>query len=148
MGEAETSRTRYAGAVGLKLPGRAGLVVCTPMKDGTLHFFVDNRRLGALRVRDSCSLPRMYEFISSPGDTALFTMLEFSSPYCQIKTAKADRNKMIFTSHPTSSALFECRLYWRRPLRPSGEPSTLYYLQSSGKPHYSTWKTSSSVPRP
>jgi Reverse transcriptase (RNA-dependent DNA polymerase) len=74
-------------------------VVLVPKPDGSLQFCVDYRRLSAVTIRDSYSLPRMDECIEYLGDACVFTTLDCNSGYWQIPVAPDDMDKTIFTSH-------------------------------------------------
>lgn len=46
--------------------------VCTPKKQGTLHFCIENRKLNAVTIRDSYTVRRMDECVDSLGDATIF----------------------------------------------------------------------------
>jgi hypothetical protein len=74
-------------------------VVLVPKPDGSLQLCVDYRRLSALTIRDSYSLPRMDECIDYLGDACVFTTLDCNSGYWKIPVAPDDMDKTFFTSN-------------------------------------------------
>jgi Reverse transcriptase (RNA-dependent DNA polymerase) len=77
----------------------ASPIVLVPTSDGSLRFCVDYRRLNAIAIPDTYSLPRMDECIDYLGDSAVFTTLDCNSGYWQIPVHPRDRDKTTFTSH-------------------------------------------------
>ena len=98
--------------------GWASPVVLVPKKDGTMWFRVEYRKLNAVTVCDSYSLPRMDECIESLGDATVFTTLDCNSRYWQVEIAEEDRDKTTFASH---SGLYR---FGRMPCRLKNAPAT------------------------
>jgi hypothetical protein len=95
----EVQRMLKAGAIEPANSERASPVVLVPKPDGSMRFCIKYRRLNALTIRDSYTLPRMDECMDSLGDAKFFSTLDCDSRYWQIQVDPADRAKTTFTSH-------------------------------------------------
>jgi len=74
-------------------------VVFVPKPGGHFRFCVDYRRLKERTVKDVYPIPRMDDFLDSPGDATVFSTLDCNAGYWQIPVAAEDRDKTTFTSH-------------------------------------------------
>ena len=59
-------------------------VVLITNPDGSVRFCVDYRKLNAVTVKDSYTLPRMDECLDSLGDATIFSTLNCNSGYWHI----------------------------------------------------------------
>lgn len=94
-------------------------VVFAP-KGGTLHFCIDYRKLNWKTLSDTFPLPRMDDFIDSPGIASIFCTLDCSSGYWQIPVAESDKDKTTFMT------LFGTYRYTRMPFRLKNAPATFH----------------------
>ena len=71
MGDIEKAEAdkmlRQEVAVSSPPTDRSSPMVFSPKKDGTLRFCVDYRHLNSITIRAVYSIPRMDEYIDSPG---------------------------------------------------------------------------------
>lgn len=77
----------------------APTIVFVPKENGTLSFGVDYWKLNAVTIWGSYRVPRMDECFDSLGDATIFSTLDATWGFLQVKTAKEDRDKTDFTSH-------------------------------------------------
>ncbi|CAF1661396.1 unnamed protein product, partial [Adineta ricciae] len=73
-------------------------VVLVKKKDGETRCCVDYRKLNAIIVKDSFSLPRIDDIFDQVSRTTYFTKLDFKSGYFQISLAPDDRPKTAFST--------------------------------------------------
>ena len=74
-------------------------VVFVPKKNGMLRLRVDCRRLNAITIRDTHSIPRMDKCINSCRVSKVFSVLDVNSGYRQILIAQRERDKTMFTTN-------------------------------------------------
>lgn len=68
----------------------AALNIFASNQDGTLQLCVDYRNLNSLTVPDSCSTPRMDEYVHSLGDVTVSSTLNANRGYVQVGIADED----------------------------------------------------------
>lgn len=69
------------------------------MKDRSLRFCVDYRKVNAVTFRDAYLLSRMDEHSDSLGDAALFSIFDANRGYPKIEVEETDREKTAFVFH-------------------------------------------------
>lgn len=74
-------------------------IVLPPRRTVHFDFCVEYRKLNAVTIRDSYTLPPMDECINNLGGATVFSTLDANSGYCQINIDKHDRDKTVFTSN-------------------------------------------------
>lgn len=74
-------------------------VVLAPRKHDTARLCVDYRGLDAVTVRDPCPLSSMESIMYSLGDANIFTTLDCSRRFLQIRINDNDVSKTVFTCH-------------------------------------------------
>jgi hypothetical protein len=96
---AEVQRMLKAGVIEQAHSEWASPVVLDPKHDGCIRICVDYRRLNALAIKESHTIPRMDECIDSFQDATIFSTLDCNSGYWQISVHPEDRDKTTCTSH-------------------------------------------------
>jgi len=81
----------------------ASPIVLVPKKDGTIRFCVDYRKLNAVTVKDSYTLPRIDDALASLNGNKYFTSLDLNAGYWQIPMDENDKEKTAFI---TDSGLY------------------------------------------
>lgn len=71
-------------------------MVLVRKKDGTLRFCVDYRKLNAVIIKDSYSLPRIQDILNRLSGNSWFSTLDLKSKYWQVKVRSEDREKTAF----------------------------------------------------
>lgn len=103
-----------------------------PKKYETLQFCVDYRKLKPVTIWGSHPMPRMNEFIDSPGNPTNFYTLDASSCYWTVEVANGDRDKTFFAYHHGLLLFIRIPFSLKSDLRRSNEGGTLYYPRLSG----------------
>lgn len=71
-------------------------MVLVPKEDGNLRIYVDYRKLNALIVRDSYSLPRIEDILHNAKRAEYMSTIELCSGYYQVPVRRKDRDKTCF----------------------------------------------------
>ena len=87
----------------------ASPVVIVPKKNGKARFCVDYRRMNNITHKDAYPLSRMEDCLDSLGDAQVFTSLDCTAGYWQVRLRKDDQEKTAFTTH--------CGIYHRLSMR-------------------------------
>ena len=82
-------------------------VVLVRKKDGSLHFYIDFRRLNALTVKDSHPLPRICETLESLAGAACYSTFDLNSGFWQVPMDEESKQYTAFTLG--SIGLYECK---------------------------------------
>lgn len=77
----------------------ASRTVFAPKKGGLLWFFINYRKLDSVKICDSYPFPITDECIDSLDDACIFTNVDVSSGYWQIRIDLRHHEKTIFKSH-------------------------------------------------
>jgi transposase InsO family protein len=104
----------------------ASNVVLVKKKDGSLRFCIDLRKLNALTVRDSYSLPRIDETLDALHGAKWFSTLDLKSSYWQVELEEEDKQKTAF--RVGLLGFFECN---RMPFGLTNAPATFQRLMES-----------------
>ena len=100
--EQELDKLLSIGAIAEADPGEcpyASRCVVVEKKDGSHRLCVDYRRLKAITVKDSYTLPRIDEILASLGKARYFASLDLIMGYHQVEVEPQDRAKTAFTTH-------------------------------------------------
>lgn len=73
-------------------------VLFVPKPDGTLRMVIDYRALNRLTVKDSYPIPQISELIDQLRDAKVFSALDLTQGYYQLKIAPEDVPKTAFTT--------------------------------------------------
>ena len=96
---AEIRKMPDAGVIEPATSEWASPIVLVPNKDGCLRFCVDYRRLNAKTVAGAYPLPRVDDYLDSPGDAQIFTTIDCNAGYWQVPVVPEDHNKTTLTSY-------------------------------------------------
>ena len=72
-------------------------VVLVRKKDGSLHFCIDFRKLNALTVKDSHSLPHICETLETLVEAALYSTFDMNSGFWQVPKDEESKQYTAFT---------------------------------------------------
>ena len=81
-------------------------VVLVRKKDGSLHFYIDFRKLNSLTVKDSHLLPHICETLESLAGAAHYLTFNMNSGFWQVPMDEESKQYMAFTLG--SMGLYEC----------------------------------------
>ena len=101
-------------------------VVLVRKKDGSLHFYIDFRRLNALTVKDSHPLPHVCETLESLAGTAHYSTFDLNSGFWQVPMDEESKQYTAFTLG--SMGLYECE---SMPFRLCNAPPTFQRLMQN-----------------
>ena len=76
------------------------------MRDGSLQFCIDLRKLNNQTVKDAQSLPRIEDSLGCLDGATIFTSLDLQSGYWQVELTEASRPLAAFTIGPLG--FYEC----------------------------------------
>ena len=107
-----------AGVIQPSASPYASATVLVRKKDGSVRWCLDYRRLNAMTVKDSHSLPLISDCLDSLGGSQYLSSLDMASGYWQIEVDPDDREKTAFI---TRWGLFE---HVRMPFGLCNAPST------------------------
>ena len=69
------------------------------LEDGSLHFYIDFRRLNSITKKDVYPLPRVDDILDTLGNARHFATLDLASGYWQVPLDEDVRLKTAFTTH-------------------------------------------------
>ena len=107
------------GAISESKSPWASAVVLVRIKDGSLRFCVDLRKLNSRTVKDAYSLPRIDETLDCLNGAQWFTSLDLKSGYWQVEMDEESKALTAFTAGPLG--FYQCEYM---PFGLTNEPAT------------------------
>lgn len=85
-----------AGAIQPSKSSYSPDVVIVRIKDGSLHFCVDFRKLNSKTIKDAYAIPRLGDTLYLLAGAKYFTKFDRRSGYSQVELDELDKNKTAF----------------------------------------------------
>ena len=111
------------GAIRSSCSPWASAIVLVRKKNGKLRFCIDLRKLNSKSLKDCYALPRIEQTLESLADSMVFSTLDLTSGYWQVKTAEECKPYTAFTCGPLD--FFECETM---PFGATNAPATIERL--------------------
>ena len=100
-------------------------IVLIRKKDGSIHLWVDYRKLNTQSRTDAYPMPRIEDILDWVGKAKFITTLDLTHGYWQVPIAEEDRHKTAFITSP-----FGLYQFCVMPFRLNGAPATFQRLMN------------------